>query len=50
MPPDAVVFTLWDCFRTAFARSAGLRIDDLLLSPSLAPRLVAAVFDRDGRG
>jgi hypothetical protein len=32
--------------RNAFARDAGLRIDHLLLSPSLAGRLVAAGVDR----
>ena len=35
--------------RNAFARDAGLRIDHLLLSPSLAGRLVAAGVDREVR-
>jgi endonuclease/exonuclease/phosphatase family metal-dependent hydrolase len=39
----------WKYFRNAFARDAGLRIDHLLLSPSLAGRLVAAGVDRDVR-
>jgi hypothetical protein len=37
-------------FRNAFARDAGLRIDHLLLSPSLASRLVRAEVDSGLRG
>ena len=37
-------------FRNAFARDAGFRIDHLLLSPSLASRLVRAEVDRGMRG
>jgi exodeoxyribonuclease-3 len=48
--PDERIYTFWDYFRNAYARNAGLRIDHLLLSPSLAPRLVAAGVDRDVRG
>lgn len=48
--PDATVYTFWDYFRNAFARDAGLRIDHLLLSPALAPRLKAAGVDRSVRG
>ena len=48
--PDETIYTFWDYFRNAFARNAGLRIDHLLLSPSLAPRLIAAEVDRDVRG
>ena len=44
--PDERIFTFWDYFRNAFGRDAGLRIDHLLLSPSLAPRLRAAEVDR----
>ncbi|HEY1459567.1 MAG TPA: exodeoxyribonuclease III [Casimicrobiaceae bacterium] len=47
--PGAVVYTFWDYFRNAFDRNAGLRIDHLLLSPSLAPRLTGAGVDRDVR-
>ena len=50
MYPDARIFTFWDYFRNAFARDAGLRIDHLLLSRSLAPRLRAAGVDRHVRG
>jgi exodeoxyribonuclease-3 len=48
--PDERIFTFWDYFRNAFGRDAGLRIDHLLLSPSLAPRLRAAEVDSFVRG
>lgn len=48
--PDTRIFTFWDYFRNAYGRDAGLRIDHLLLSPALAPRLRAAGVDRDVRG
>ena len=48
--PDATIYTFFDYFRNAYARNAGLRIDHLLLSPTLAPRLRAADVDRDVRG
>lgn len=44
--PDEAVYTYWDYMRGAFARNAGLRIDHLLLSPALAPRLRASGVDR----
>jgi exodeoxyribonuclease-3 len=47
--PDEVIYTFWDYMRGAFSRNAGLRIDHLLLSPGLAPRLRAAGVDRDIR-
>jgi len=47
--PDEPMYTYWDYFRGAFARDAGIRIDHLLLSPDLAPRLVSAGVDRDVR-
>jgi endonuclease/exonuclease/phosphatase family metal-dependent hydrolase len=43
------IYTFWKYFRNSFARDAGLRIDHLLLSPSLAGRLVAAGVDREVR-
>src|ERR1700723_2132194 len=46
---DERIYTFWKYFRNAFARDAGLRIDHLLLSPSLAGRLVPAGVARDGR-
>lgn len=48
--PGERIYTFWDYFRNAYARDAGLRIDHLLLSPSLAPRLKEAGVDRDIRG
>lgn len=48
--PDETIYTFWDYFRNAYARNAGLRIDHLLLSPTLAPRLLDAQVDRDVRG
>jgi outer membrane protein assembly factor BamB len=38
--PNEKIYTFWDYFRNAYARDAGLRIDHLLLSPSMAGRLV----------
>lgn len=49
MHPGERIYTFWDYFRNRFARDAGLRIDHLLLSPDLAPRLVAAGVDREVR-
>jgi exodeoxyribonuclease III len=48
--PGQVIFTFWDYFRNAFARNAGLRIDHILLSPPVAPRLIGAGVDRETRG
>ncbi len=48
--PEARIYTFWDYFRNAYGRDAGLRIDHLLLSPSLAGRLTAAEVDRQVRG
>jgi exodeoxyribonuclease-3 len=47
---DERVYTFWHYMRNRFARDAGLRLDHLLLSPSLAPRLRDAGVDRDVRG
>jgi exodeoxyribonuclease-3 len=48
--PNETIYTFWDYFRNAYARDAGLRIDHLLLSPTLADRLADAQVDRDVRG
>jgi len=48
--PGEAVYTFWDYFRNAWPRNAGLRIDHLLLSPSLARRLSDAGVDRAVRG
>ena len=50
MHPEERIYTFWDYFRNHFGNDRGLRIDHLLLSPSLAPRLVAAGVDREVRG
>ena len=48
--PEEKIFTFWDYFRNHWPRNAGLRIDHLLLSDELAPRLRAADVDRWVRG
>ena len=48
--PDEAVFTFWDYFRKHWERNAGLRIDHLLLNPTLAPCLVEAGVDTWVRG
>ena len=48
--PGERIYTFWDYYRNAWPRNAGLRIDHLLLSPSIADRLVAADVDREVRG
>jgi exodeoxyribonuclease-3 len=48
--PDERIYTFWDYLRNRWARDAGLRIDHLLVSPSLAKRLKAANVDREVRG
>lgn len=48
--PEATIYTFWDYLRNAWGRDAGLRLDHLLLSPTVAPRLLAAGVDRDVRG
>jgi exodeoxyribonuclease-3 len=44
--PEQPLFTFWDYLRGAWERDAGLRLDHLLLSPPLVPRLVDAGVDR----
>ncbi len=48
--PAAPMYSFWDMKRQGWPRDAGLRLDFLLLSPRLAPRLRAAGVDRDVRG
>ena len=43
--PDRRVYTFWDYYRQHRARNAGMRLDHLLLSPSVAPRLATAGVD-----
>ncbi len=47
--PGARVYTFWDYMRNAWGRNAGLRLDHLLLSPVLAPRLLEAEVDTFAR-
>jgi len=44
--PDKRLYTFWDYFRQHWQKNSGLRIDHLLLSADLAPRLVDAGVDR----
>jgi exodeoxyribonuclease-3 len=47
--PSKPIYTFWDYKRNRFMRDAGLRLDHLLLSPAIAPRLVKAGVDRKVR-
>jgi exodeoxyribonuclease-3 len=48
--PAKPMFTFWDYKRNRWPRDAGLRLDHLLLSPAVAPRLIKAGVDRKVRG
>ena len=48
--PNQRIYTFWDYKRQRWPRDAGLRIDHILLSPNLAPRLRDAGVDRSERG
>lgn len=48
--PTEAVYTFWDYMRNRWARNAGLRIDHLLLSPNVAPRMQDAGVDSYVRG
>jgi exodeoxyribonuclease-3 len=48
--PDKPMYTFWDYKRNRWPRDAGLRLDHVLLSPQLAPRLTKAGVDRKLRG
>ena len=48
--PSERMYTFWHYQRNRWARDAGLRLDHLLVSPELLPRLVAAGVDRAVRG
>jgi exodeoxyribonuclease-3 len=47
--PDERIYTFWHYWRNSWQRNAGLRIDHLLLSPSLSKKLKAAGVDRETR-
>ncbi len=49
-PDDAALFTFWSYFRDSWSRDAGMRLDHVLLCPSLHERLTAAGIDREVRG
>ena len=48
--PIGPLYTFWDYKRDRWARNAGLRLDHILLSPSLAARLEDAGIDSAVRG
>ena len=48
--PTSPMFTFWDYKRNRWPRDAGLRLDHLLVSPALAPRLNKAGVERALRG
>jgi exodeoxyribonuclease III len=48
--PSERIYTFWDYFRQHWQKDSGLRIDHLLLSADLAPRLRNAGVDRWVRG
>ena len=48
--PSEPMFTFWHYKRNRWPRDAGLRLDHLLLSRALAPRLAQAGVDRKVRG
>jgi exodeoxyribonuclease III len=48
--PNEPMYTFWDYKRQRWERDAGLRLDHILLSPSLIDRLRAASVDRGARG
>jgi exodeoxyribonuclease-3 len=47
--PSKPMFTFWDYKRNRWPRDAGLRLDHLLLSPAIAPRLIKGGVDRKVR-
>lgn len=48
--PNEVIYTFWDYFRNSYGRNAGLRLDHILLSPKLKPKLTSAAVDKEVRG
>jgi exodeoxyribonuclease III len=48
--PDAPMYTFWDYMRKRWEADKGLRIDHILLSAVVAPRLEAAGVDKPVRG
>lgn len=50
MHPSDPMYSFWSYLRNRWPRDAGLRLDHLLVSPALEPRLKAGGVDRDVRG
>lgn len=48
--PTEPMFSFWSYEFNRWEKDRGMRLDHLLLSPAIAPRLVAAGIDRDVRG
>jgi exodeoxyribonuclease-3 len=48
--PDKPMYTFWDYKRNRWQKDGGLRLDHLLLSPSLGKRLLKAEVDKMTRG
>jgi exodeoxyribonuclease III len=48
--PGQRIYTFWDYKRDRWRRNAGLRLDHVLLSPGIAPRLKSAGVDKEVRG
>jgi len=48
--PKERIYTFWHYMRHRFERDAGLRLDHLLLSPSIAKRLLTSGVDKAVRG
>jgi exodeoxyribonuclease-3 len=48
--PSERIYTFWDYMRNRWPRDAGLRLDHLLLSAAVEPRLDDAGIDREVRG
>jgi exodeoxyribonuclease-3 len=48
--PDKPMYTFWDYKRNRWQKDGGLRLDHLLLSPSLGKRLLKAEVDKMMRG
>ncbi|MGY4594980.1 exonuclease III [Bradyrhizobium sp. GM22.5] len=48
--PEQRIYTFWDYKRNRWPRDAGLRLDHVLLSPTLVSRLAKAGVDKKVRG
>ncbi len=50
LQPEGPLWTFWDYERDRWAKDKGMRLDHLLLSPTLGGRLVDGAVDREVRG